>query len=88
MQRYELFFIQPNIYTDFNTKDINLTSINENMEIEEEFTQILTNRQYYIIYYACVRAYIYNIKKSPNNAPNFRFKTLSLFGWISYRETT
>lgn len=58
MQRYELFFIQPNIYTDFNTKDINLTSINENMEIEEEFTQILTNRQYYI-YYACVRAYIY-----------------------------
>ena len=57
MQRYELFFIQPNIYTDFNTKDTNLTSINENMEIEEEFTQILTNRQYYI-YYAYVYAYI------------------------------
>lgn len=63
MQRYELYFIPQNNYIDFNTKDINLTSINENMEIEEEFTQILTNRQYYIIYYACVRAYIYILYK-------------------------
>ena len=76
MQRYELFFIQPNIYTDFNTKNINLTSINENMEIEEEFTQILTNLQYYIyIMRMCVR--IYNIyKEIPYNTKNFRFKTL------------
>lgn len=65
MQRYELFFIQPNIYTDFNTKDINLTSINENMEIEEEFTQILTfGIKYIYIMRMCMRIYnIYNIYK-------------------------
>ena len=76
MQRYELFFIQPNIYTDFNTKDINLTSINENMEIEEEFTQILTNRQYYIyIMRMCMR--IYNIyKEIQHNTKNLPSKTL------------
>ena len=34
----------------------------------------------------CVCIYIYYIKKSTNNAPNFRFKTLSLLRWISYRD--